>query len=159
MRKITSHVGNDLNNVIAIHAIDKPGAGGACHIYELDLTAGICPRTRIKFQTGPIKEAGFNGLSNEALLAVVIDRLQGFQAGPFACQDNADALTYLEGGMGRLLKRTQTRTNQGVEGTLQAHEEQPAAQVDAAAAPAAAPAAEADPAPAPVVNGAEVAIP
>ncbi len=47
---------------------------------------------RINFQEGPIKEVGINGLTNEDLIVMVIERLEGFQNSEFACADNADAL-------------------------------------------------------------------
>ena len=42
---------------------------------------GFC--FEIRFQNGPIAEAGVNGLTHEALLAVLEDRLVGFQSGPY----------------------------------------------------------------------------
>jgi hypothetical protein len=58
-----------------------------------------------------------NGVSNEALLAIVEDRLQGFQSGPFACRENAVALTKLQESMMWLQKRTRERMARNVEGT------------------------------------------
>jgi hypothetical protein len=49
----------------------------------------------IQFQNGPIAEAGVNGITQEVLLAIVADRLRSFQAGPYACQENADALSHV----------------------------------------------------------------
>lgn len=126
-REITAHRGNGLNEAIIITAVDaSDAAGDACHIYELHFTQGSGKSVRLEFQNGPIKEAGYNGISNEALLAVVIDRLESFQSGPFACEDNAAALKSVQRGLNRLLKRTQTRIQQGVEGTNQAHDEKSA---------------------------------
>lgn len=72
----------------------------------------------IKFQNGPIsKPEDANGFSNEAFLAVLIDRMQGFQSGPFACRENAIALTHLETAMMWFQKRTRDRMARGVEGT------------------------------------------
>ena len=64
-----------------------------------------------------IKENGVNGCHNEDLIAVVIDRLQGFQAGEFSCRENAIAITKLEEALLWLNKRTQDRIRRGVEGT------------------------------------------
>ena len=72
---------------------------------------------KIGFQNGPIQEAGTNGISNESLLAIVEDRLSGFQSGPFACRENALALTKLQESMMWLHKRTRDRVARGVEGT------------------------------------------
>lgn len=37
-----------------------------------------------------------NGITNEALIAVVIDRLERFQEGPYKCRENALTITKLE---------------------------------------------------------------
>jgi hypothetical protein len=71
----------------------------------------------IHFQEGPIAEVGTNGLTHESLLAIVIDRLQAFQKGPFACRENALALTKIEEAMHWLHHRTAARVARGVEGT------------------------------------------
>ena len=120
MRQITNHKVNGLNEAIEIVA-DAPGIGGASHHYELRWNApdgGILART-IDFQVGPIAENGVNGVSNEALIAIVIDRLQGFQSGDFRCRENAIALTHLEDAMHWLQHRTRERMQRGVEGTSQ----------------------------------------
>jgi hypothetical protein len=105
MRTLTDHKVNGLNEALVVTVLDDPGDGGANHQYRIDLTAapggdsrlsGRTSQWLIDFQKGPIQEAGLNGLSNEALLAVVIDRLRGFQSGEFACRENALALTKLE---------------------------------------------------------------
>ena len=51
-----------------------------------------------------------------SLLAIVIDRLRAFQAGPFACRENALALTKIEEAQHWLLHRTRARMTRGVEG-------------------------------------------
>ncbi len=119
MRYLTSHKVNGLNDAINIEVHDEPGSGGACHDYFAFVTVdgkSECG-TAIRFQNGPILEAGMNGLSNEALLAIVEDRLKGFQAGPFACRENALALNHLQESMHWLHHRTRERMQRGVEGT------------------------------------------
>ena len=71
----------------------------------------------VHFQNGPIKENGVNGCHNEDLIAIVIDRLRGFQCGDFACEENANALASLEEALMLLNIRTLGRINRGVEGT------------------------------------------
>lgn len=94
------------------------GPGGAHHDYEIVLTENrnIILGT-VKFQNGPIKESGVNGVMNENLIAIVIDRMQGFQSGDYACRENAIALTKLEEALMWLRKRTNDREVRGVEGT------------------------------------------
>ena len=76
----------------------------------------------IKFQCGPVQEHGVNGASIENVLELLIQRLEGFQCGPFACYENATAITKLRGAVAALEARTQKRVEQGVVGTNQAHE-------------------------------------
>lgn len=71
----------------------------------------------VNFQKGPIKEAGVNGVMNEDLIAMVIDRLQSFQESDYKCRENAVAITKLEEALMWLRKRTQDREDRGVEGT------------------------------------------
>lgn len=125
MRTLTDHKLNGLNEALKINVVDEPGQGGANHVYEIFLDEsvpivvadGVTVHTTISFQNGPIKEAGVNGISQEALLAVVIDRLRSFQAGPYACRENAIGLTKCEEALMWLQKRTRDRMARGVEGT------------------------------------------
>ncbi len=114
MREITSHIVNPVNDKLKIEVIDEPGAGGANHEYRVSSPANtLC---QISFQNGPINEHGVNGLTQEALLAIVADRLKSFQDGPFACFENGNALTAVIVAMDWLAKRTQARMDRGVEG-------------------------------------------
>ena len=125
MRELTSHKVNGLNEALRIEVLDEPGQGNACHVYGITSDeprsadtppAVMCP---VRFQNGPIQEYGVNGISNEALLAIVEDRLAGFQSGQYACRENAIALTKLQEAMMWLQKRTRDRVARGVEGTSQ----------------------------------------
>lgn len=89
----------------------------AFHDYEVRRTADDELLAEIHFQQGPVKEDGVNGVMGEDLLLMVIDRLEKFQAGPFACSENALALTNLEQAVMWLRKRTLTREAREVEGT------------------------------------------
>lgn len=122
MRTLTDHKINGLNDQIEIQVLDEPGQGGASHEYQLVLIPsdnGPLKKVQISFQNGPVKETGFNGFSQEALLAIVIDRLRSFQSGPFSTKDNAVALTHIETALLWLHKRTRERLARGVEGTNQ----------------------------------------
>lgn len=117
-RQLTSHRVNGLNEVLRIEVLDEPGQGNACHQYAITFDGPMAPITQcIDFQNGPIQEAGVNGISNEALLAIVEDRLLGFQSGPYSCRENAVALTKIQEAMMWLQKRTRDRVARGVEGT------------------------------------------
>jgi hypothetical protein len=145
MRTLTDHiVSADLpQSQLTISVLDEPGQGGANHEYRIaaryqkgeklprrgridDQTVAIAPDgsseitlERILFQNGPIKEFGLNGITQEVLLTIVIDRLRSFQAGPFASDYNKQALFHAEVCLQWLQKRTRERLERGVEGTNQ----------------------------------------
>lgn len=114
VRELTGHKVNPANDVITVTATDGPGPGGASHNYYLNWGSGA---VTLQFQNGPINEAGVNGITHEALLAILIDRLEGFQAGKFANDYNAAALDHLRSAQGVLLDRTRERMARNVEGT------------------------------------------
>ena len=74
---------------------------------------------RIKFQSGPIQEAGQNGAQVEEVIDILLQRLQGFQKGRFTCRENANAITSLEVARMWLEARTKDRVAREVEGTDQ----------------------------------------
>lgn len=63
----------------------------------------------VHFHHGSIKENGVHGCFDEDLIAIVIDRLKGFQSGDFSRPEIASALTKLEEALMWLNKRTQDR--------------------------------------------------
>lgn len=134
MRTIDDHKVNPANDTLTIAVIDEPGAGGANHAYLVKganlsanpslptlWQAGSSPEKSVGipvlFQNGPIPEVGVNGVTHEALLAIVADRLRSFQKGPYACKANACALTHIEEAQHWLQQRTIERMRRGVEGT------------------------------------------
>lgn len=126
MRTLTGHiVSGDQAVQLNIEVLDEPGQGGANHTYVISWdgsTRGLGPNRAcapIHFQEGPIKETGVNGITQEALLAIIIDRLRSFQAGQFSCRENAIALTHIEEALMWLQRRTVARIKRGVEGTNQ----------------------------------------
>ncbi len=126
MRSITAHQKNECNRNITIVADERnPEHGNASHVYELTPTldqpvpgSGVrFENVTIEFQNGPIKEVGTNGITDEALLAIVADRLEGFQSSKYACRENALALTKIQEALHWLEHRTRAREARGVEGT------------------------------------------
>jgi hypothetical protein len=117
MRQLTEHIINPANDKLIITVLDEPGHGGACHKYQI--VGGNSGTTSISFQNGPISEAGIgvNGITHEALLAILIDRLRGFQSGAYTCKENDCALTHLEEALHWLQQRTLKRMRRGIEGT------------------------------------------
>jgi hypothetical protein len=125
MRALTDHiVSGDQAVQLEIKVIDEPGQGGANHAYTISwanpIPDGPDGFAVVKFQEGPIKEFGVNGITQEALLTIVIDRLRSFQAGSFSCRENAIALTHCEDALMWLQRRTAARIKRGVEGTNRA---------------------------------------
>jgi len=116
MRELNDHKVNPVNDVISITVADEPGAGGANHKYVI---GGYDGAPVIDFQNGSINEAGVNGVTHEALLAIVADRMRSFQSGPYSCRENALALTKVEEALQWMHKRTLDRMRRSVEGTSQ----------------------------------------
>lgn len=130
MREISDHKVNPANDRLTIQVHDEPGAGGANHLYAVygfhtlknpsaDSTCRDETCLKVLFQNGPISEAGVNGVTQEVLLAIVADRLRSFQAGPYACEENQNALDHVEAAQRWLHERTKERLHRGVEGTHQ----------------------------------------
>ena len=126
MREITSHRINPANDRLKVEVTDEAGSGGANHRYVVSgfatasnpsANATTAERAEFLFQNGPIAEAGVNGITHEVLIAILIDRLQSFQRGPFSSRENALALTKLEEAAHWLHHRTAQRIARGVEGT------------------------------------------
>jgi len=79
LRWLTDHEIDDFNrDNVQVYVMDKPDPeeGGACHEYELRIHDK--PIGTIKFQHGPAKD-GANGVSEAALLAIILDRYRTFQ--------------------------------------------------------------------------------
>ena len=131
MREITTHQvpGDQFSQELKIKVIDEPGSGGANHRYEI---TGIntnnnlsqndsdiyvdTKRSVILFQNGPVPANGLNGVTQEVLLAITADRLESFQNGLFASDDNAEALIHVLAAIECLQRRTINRISRGVEG-------------------------------------------
>lgn len=122
MRTIEYHKINPTNDTLDVIVADASGHGGASHVYRVEHgnSAGHDHLLEIRFQNGPIAEHGINGVTQEILLAVVIDRLRSFQAGPFSSRENALALTKCEEALHWLQQRTLDRMRRGVEGQTKA---------------------------------------
>ena len=126
MRTIdTHHDGHGLNESIVIRT-DEPDGSGAAHLYEASIAsyAAQCDQSvddwqvaRVQFQKGPRNVEGSTpGMTEAALLAILIDRLRGFQAGPYACRENAIQLTKLEEVLHWTKARADERAKRGVLG-------------------------------------------
>lgn len=103
------------HNGVAVNAISRlsDGTDVLGHVYQI--LSG--PKaTQVEFQLGPVKENGVNGLTNEALLAVLIHRTE-FLNSKFHCEENEEAIRHLKQALVNLEVRTARRITRGVEGT------------------------------------------
>jgi hypothetical protein len=111
---------NAPTNVAALDSRD-PLAGGASHDYGIQY-GGPKDVMRIQFQHGPRGVVGsVAGVFDDDLLAIVQDRMECFQAGPFSCDENAETLHYIRAARGALGVRVAKRIAQGVLGANEAH--------------------------------------
>jgi hypothetical protein len=73
----------------------------------------------IQFQQGPRDQPGSRpGVLDSVLLAVVLDRLQAFQAGPYPSRENAIIITKLEECLHWSRARADARAARGALGKL-----------------------------------------
>jgi len=132
MRRIHTHEdGRGLTELCAVYAADEPHpVNGAHHEYRFirDLTAtdaGSPPwpvdhldAGRIVFQRGPRHDPdSIPGVLDGCLLAVLIDRYECFQAGPFHCLENEVVLCHLRTALDAMKSRARERARRGVLGT------------------------------------------
>jgi len=118
MRELTDHHdGHGLNDFITIEADEKdPEAGNASHEYTFQM--GGDEVGRIQFQHGPpLGENSIHGVTEAAVLVVLIDRIESFQAGPYPCEENDRMLILLKGALEATQERVENRAKRGVLGT------------------------------------------
>lgn len=129
MREIFDHKDTtSASKALFVMAVDDDSPTNLSHHYEIgpfngkanpaavDALSGDQEKLAIFFQNGPIKDAGVNGVTEAALLAVVMDRLRSHQAGPWPCRENALAITKIEEALMWIGARTADRVKRGVEG-------------------------------------------
>lgn len=121
MTQINDHKfpGDNLNAAIDISCDERDAANGnASHAYTLSLN-GANPST-VFFQHGARNEEGSTpGVTDAALVTVLLDRYRGFQSGDFACRENAIVVTKLEETLMWMQKRIRDRQARGVLGKNQ----------------------------------------
>lgn len=116
------HDGHGLNERVSITRDERdPNAGGASHHYRLMFQHGPDDEQEVgflQFQHGARSvEGSKSGLLEGALIAVLLDRLRAFQAGPYPSRQNAIALTKLEEALFWIKDRAHERARRGVLGT------------------------------------------
>jgi hypothetical protein len=125
------HDGFGLAESMNIQRCDAAGPGGASHLYTVGIETpghgGPDPEppdlemvARIQFQKGGRHDAGSTpGIIDPVLVAILLDRLRSFQAGDYACRENALAITKLEEALHWMQHRARERAKRGVLGTVQ----------------------------------------
>lgn len=104
-----------------VFAVDEPQKSGASYeyvVYQNQPEQGGQGEqiANIAFQQGNPQE-GFNGILDVDLTAILIDRLEGFQKGPYADPANAVVLTHLKAALAGQQARRQARVDRGVQDT------------------------------------------
>lgn len=125
-RPLTDHKNNKFNReCVNILTNDHRASDGAHHSYRIIVQKeGATANTPtekveevvINFQNGGLKEVGANGITDQALLAIILDRVRSFNEGPFRCRENSMIITKGEEMMMWMEKRSNDRARRGVEG-------------------------------------------
>jgi hypothetical protein len=137
MREITTHFdGLGLTELCRVVVDDEPHpVNGANHLYRLfrdlqdpeagcsyedlsDCASDTGPMVgSIQFQRGPRNVADSTpGTLDGAVLAILIDRQESFQAGPFACPENQIVLDHLRAALAATISRAKERAARNVLG-------------------------------------------
>jgi hypothetical protein len=117
-REIVSHKvegksHSDLESIYALETPEGANLGYEIHIAQKEGDPLVFP---LRFQRGPVKEVGANGVSIEALIAIGEDQLGRVNKPPLGCAETTYARTNLQKALRFLRKRTLDRVARGVEG-------------------------------------------
>lgn len=120
---------NGKEEAVAVFPLDgKDPASGAHNLYGVairDFAEGTIEVQTIRFQDGPIKEVGVNGIQIEHLLLIARHRLEDLQSGPYPCIENAGAIEGIISALDQLNARTLRRQAAQIEGTNVEEQEEP----------------------------------
>ncbi len=112
------HDGHGLNDEIIIDCDARdPDNGNASHHYSAGPGEPGVDDATVHFQQGPRGEPGsIRGCTDAVLLAIVLDRYEGFQSGDYACCENALVITKLQEALHWMKHRADDRSRRGVLG-------------------------------------------
>lgn len=123
MRTITDHYdGHGLAESMTIEADElDPNGGMASHRYHVYMKTSPDAENQsvatIQFQQGPRNVAGSKpGVLDSVLLAIVIDRMRAFNAGPYSTRENSLVMTKCQEALHWLKHRADERAQRGVLG-------------------------------------------
>lgn len=125
-RELFDHKNNKFNReCIKVETADLRASDSAHHAYKISVevkaqtsneTDQTVHEVVLQFQNGGLKEVGANGITDQALIAVVLDRMRSFNEGQFRCRENSMIITKLEEAMLWMEKRSNDRARRNVEG-------------------------------------------
>ena len=126
-RELYDHKNNKFNReCVEVKTADLRASDNAHHAYKIEVfQVSNFPTDKenspvetcfLNFQNGGLKEVGANGITDQALLAIVLDRVRSFNEGQFRCRENSIVITKLEEAMLWLEKRANDRARRNVEG-------------------------------------------
>lgn len=122
-------------STLVVYALDEVDPKSqASHLYEIavlerapvspeEAALGCTKRTEprlsvvLPFQKGGTKDVGLNGITNEALIKVILHRIACFQASPYACEENIYIHDRLTEALRWIDHRRNNRRERGVDGT------------------------------------------
>lgn len=108
-------------NGLSVHALSgvvtttdgQQGSIQTGHVYEI---RGTGVPAVVAFQQGAVPKNGVNGVTNEALLQILIHRTEIIND-QFPCDENFHALSYMRAALNCFNDRTARRKSAGIEGT------------------------------------------
>jgi hypothetical protein len=106
-----------------ISVIANSGRGLDGHSYEVyypkDENDPLVPKQlmHMHFQSGAVPINGVNGITNEILLAILINRTKILDC-QYPCTENKLAISHMEDALGILEQRTARRISKGIEGKM-----------------------------------------
>jgi hypothetical protein len=102
------------HNGVYVNAISSLSDGTEVEGHVYNMHAGAKAQV-VEFQRGGVADNGVNGVTNEALLAILIHRTK-FLDSKFGCDENKRAIQHMEEALVNLEVRSARRIVRGVEG-------------------------------------------
>lgn len=109
-----TRIHEDHNGVAVLHTSEYGNAG---HDYSIGQgeNSAFYIMNDISFQNGAVKENGVNGITSEALIAILIHRTEALNE-RFQCLENDVAIKHLKCALVAFEERTKDRVARSVEG-------------------------------------------
>ena len=114
-RGMVIHTDHNGLEVTAVNGVEVDGEVHKTMPGHSYLVTGGQVAEQINFQAGPVPQNGVNGLTNEALLAILIHRTTTLN-GMYPCEENEVAIQHMTLALVSFEDRTKKRIARGVEG-------------------------------------------